>query len=159
MYNERMKLTKQDLEYINTTLAKYYDHPEVRKMAGFVAHGKKSVLSHCIDVAHKAYLLNKKFNMHGNEEVLLVGALLHDFYLYDWHNRPLNKNIFKMHGFTHPETARVNAVKYFNVDKDIQKVIKSHMWPLTLRSFPNSKEAFLVCMADKLCALKETVNR
>ena len=73
--------------------------------------------------------------------------------------RPLSLYIFKMHGYTHPEEARSNAVKYFDVNEKIQNVIKSHMWPLTLRSIPRCKEAVLICMADKICALKETFNR
>ncbi|MBQ1521783.1 MAG: phosphohydrolase, partial [Erysipelotrichaceae bacterium] len=85
--------------------------------------------------------------------------LLHDLYLYDWHDKPYSIKIFEMHGYTHPEEARKNAVRIFNVDEKIQKVIKSHMWPLTLRSFPDSREAAIVCIADKLVATRETINR
>jgi uncharacterized protein len=159
MYNERMKLTKQEIEEINSYLKEYLEHPEVKKMAEFVAHGKKSVLKHCYDVTAAAYMINKKLKLNADLKTLLVGGLLHDFYLYDWHGRPLSTDIFKMHGFTHPGEARDNAVKYFNIDEDTQKVIESHMWPLTLRSFPSSKEAMIICMADKYCALKETFNR
>ena len=159
MYNERMKLTIEEREEIASYLESYLEHPEVRKMAEYIAHGKNSVLRHCYDVAMMAYAINKKFDLKADLKTLLVGSFLHDFYLYDWHGRPLNLNIFKMHGFTHPGKARDNAIRYFSVDKDIQKVIESHMWPLTLRSFPSSKEAMIVCMADKYCALKETFNR
>ncbi len=159
MYNERMKLTIEEREEIASYLESFLEHPEVRKMAKYVAHGKKSVLRHCYDVALTAYTINKKFDLKADLRTLLVGSFLHDFYLYDWHGQPLNFNIFKMHGFTHPGKARDNAIRYFSVDKDIQKVIESHMWPLTIRSFPSSREAMIVCMADKYCALKETFDR
>ncbi len=159
MYNERMKLTIEEREEIASYLESFLEHQEVRKMAEYVAHGKKSVLRHCYDVALTAYAINKKFDLKADLRTLLVGSFLHDFYLYDWHGQPLNFNIFKMHGFTHPWKARDNAIRYFSVDKDIQKVIESHMWPLTIRSFPSSREAMIVCMADKYCALKETFDR
>ena len=159
MYNERMKLTKEDREEINSYLKEYLEHPEVRKMAEFVAHGNQSVLKHCYDVTATAYMINKKFNLHADLKTLLVGGLLHDFYLYDWHDRPLSFDVFSMHGFTHPKEASDNAVKYFDIDEETKKVIESHMWPLTLRSFPSSREAMIICMADKYCALKETFNR
>ena len=159
MYNERMKLTRQEREEIDAYLKDYLEHPQVRQMAEYVAHGKKSVLDHCYDVTACAYLMNKRLKLNADLKTLLVAGLLHDFYLYDWHGRPLSFDIFKMHGFTHPEQARDNAVRYFDVDKDIQKAIKAHMWPLTLRSFPSSKEAMIICLADKYCALKETFRR
>ena len=42
-----------------------------------------------------------------------------------------------------------NAIKYFNVNKKVQHIIRTHMWPLTLFHMPLSKEARLVSRADK----------
>lgn len=39
----------------------------------------------------------------------------------------------------------------------LQHIITTHMWPLTLRFVPRSREAVLVCMADKYCSTLETV--
>lgn len=154
-----MRLTEEDVKVIKRELDGYIKHPEVRRMLGYVAHGKKSVFAHCISVVVTSYKLNKKYHLHADLHTLLVGALLHDLYLYDWHDRPYSIKIFKMHGYTHAEEARRNAVRIFGVDKNIQKVIKCHMWPLTLRSFPASREAAIVCVADKLVATRETLKR
>ena len=154
-----MKLTDEDVKVIRKELAGYLDHPEVRKMMQYKAHGKKSVYDHCISVVVASYKLNKKYHLNADLHTLLVGALLHDLYLYDWHDKPYSIRIFEMHGYTHPEEARKNAVEIFNVDEKIQEVIKSHMWPLTLCSLPGNKEAAIVCVADKLVATRETLNR
>lgn len=152
-------MTQKEMAEFDRIITPYLEHPEVKRMKEFCAHGKISVFSHSLNVARTAYMLNKRFNVKADLDVLLTGALLHDFYLYDWHDARLDVNIFKMHGYTHPEKARENAVKYFDIDEKTQNVIKSHMWPLTLRSLPKGREAALVCIADKMCALKETVFR
>ena len=47
--------------------------------------------------------------------------------------------------------------KYFNVSNDISKNIESHMWPLNITKIPMTKEAIIVCLADKYCAIIETL--
>ena len=151
--------SKHDRRLINSIVGDLKEDPTVLKMRDFVQHGKTSTYDHCISVMEASYKLDRILNTRCDKRVLLRGAMLHDLYLYDWHDHPLNWNIFKMHGFTHPEAARKNAERIFNVDEDIQNVIKSHMWPLTLRSYPKSKEAAIVCLADKLVATRETLRR
>ena len=151
-------MAKSEDREFEEILNKYLEHPEVKKMSEYCAHGNVSVLKHSIAVARCAYDLNRKLKVNADLDTLLVGALLHDFYLYDWHDASIRVPLFKMHGFTHPEKARENAVRYFDVDDRVQEVIRCHMWPLTLRSVPKHKEAMLVCMADKMVALKETIQ-
>lgn len=155
MKEEEMTQEKEVLSY----LKEYLEDEKVRKMEEYSAHGKTSVLSHSMAVVKMADYLNRKLKLNADKKVLLVGALLHDFYLYDWHDARITPNLLQMHGFTHPMKACENAVKDFNIDEKTQEVIKCHMWPLTLRHMPRSKEAVLVCMADKICALKETFKR
>ncbi|MBR4470883.1 MAG: HD domain-containing protein [Erysipelotrichaceae bacterium] len=152
-------MSEEERKEFDSYAEKYLEDPVFRKMNEYKAHGKNTVLSHCVNVARMAYKLNRDLHVNADLDTLMVGALLHDFYLYDWHEARLFVNIFKMHGYTHPKRACENAMKYYDVDEDVQQVIRCHMWPLTLRSFPRSKEAKLVCIADKICALKETFDR
>mgnify|MGYP002699785710 FL=1 len=87
---------------------------------------------------------------------LIRGALLHDYFLYDWHiNDDPNR---KLHGFFHPSVALENALKDYELSKKEQDIIKHHMFPLTIIP-PMCREAWLVCLADKICAGKETLLR
>ena len=85
----------------------------------------------------------------------LVGPYeLHDFYLYDWHNC---SNITHWHGFKHARIARYNAETVFKLTDKEKDIIQSHMWPLSPTDIPHSREAALVCMADKMSSSYETV--
>ena len=63
-----------------------------------------------------------------------------------------------MHGYTHAKRARANARRDFNINELEAGIIYSHMFPLNLTHIPASREARIVCMADKLCAGIETLS-
>ena len=151
-----VRLTEQDKKQIRQILKTYLSREEVQSMHEFVQHGKTSTYAHCINVVKLSYWLNKKFRLKADESSLLVGALLHDFYLYDWHEK---SDWHKWHGFSHPFRAAGNAHRIFRIGKRERQIIESHMWPLTLRHVPRSREAAIVCIADKCCSLYETVRR
>ena len=83
--------------------------------------------------------------------------MLHDYFLYDWHNHIHKKGWRNLHGFTHPETALNNARKEYQLSSREQDIIKKHMWPLTLVP-PLCREAWIVTAADKYCSFLETVE-
>lgn len=118
-------------------------------------HGKTSVYAHSLLVAEVSLRLARKLHIHVDAESLIRGALLHDYFLYDWHD-PSNGH--PLHGFSHPQTAYENASADFDLTDLERDIITHHMFPLTLHP-PGSREAWLVCMADKLCAFRETVHR
>ncbi len=155
----RHHLSEEETAQFNEVILPYLSHPAVQKMKDYCAHGSVSVLQHSMNVAKTAYRLDLFFGKRSDLKILLPGAILHDFYLYDWHDRPLSFRIFKMHGYTHPFEASKNAAEVFQANEQIREVIRCHMWPLTLTSIPRHREAVLVCIADKLCALKETILR
>ena len=126
------------------------------KTAFFIQHGNTSCLLHCIAVAYYCYRLAERFKaLKGHENELVRGALLHDYFLYDWHipdkNRPL-------HGRYHPSAALKNAEEDFELSDMERDIIKKHMFPLTLTP-PAYKESLLVCLVDKACSIYEIFSR
>lgn len=75
-------------------------------------------------------------------------------FLYDWHDPDPSH---RLHGFTHPFAALARAEEDF---KDLtpreRNIISRHMFPLVPIP-PTCREAWLVCLADKACALHETI--
>lgn len=142
---------------LDRELNKLQADQRVQQMKGFKQHGKISTFDHCDSVARLSYRLNRKLHLHADVPTLVKGAMLHDFYLYDWHNEDDGKH--RLHGFKHAKTARDNAKKHFNIDDKTGHVIYSHMWPLNPERLPRTKEAWIVCVADKCISLYETIFR
>lgn len=120
-----------------------------------VQHGNMTVYQHSINVTKHALALSKKLPFKFNERAIVRGALLHDYFLYDWHKHD-PANVHKnLHGFYHPGIALRNAEKDFDLTDREKEIIKKHMWPLTVVP-PTCREAWVVTMADKYCSLMET---
>ena len=116
-------------------------------------HGSKTVHGHCFDVAECSLYLNRKLYLNCKEKDLVRGALLHDYFLYDWHE----KNHGRLHGFYHPRIALNNAMKEYKLSPREKDIIKKHMWPMTVVP-PLCREAWVVTAADKYCSLLETLH-
>jgi uncharacterized protein len=124
------------------------------RMKDFVQHGTVSTYQHCMRVALTSYWLSLRLHIRTDTESMIRGAFLHDFYLYDWHHCT---QITRWHGFTHPQAALRNAQAYYPLNEKGKNIIQSHMWPLTPASVPRCREAVIVCLADKICSLDETL--
>lgn len=129
----------------------------VQEMKQYIQHGRISTYEHCENVAKLCYDINRILPVHADLMTLLTGAMLHDFFLYDWHYD--DDGTHSLHGFTHANRARMNARKYFRINEEIGHVIYCHMWPLNPERIPRSREAWLVCLADKYVSLQETLFR
>ena len=86
---------------------------------------------------------------------MLIGAILHDYYLYDWRQ---DRSRLKGHANNHPGIAIENAIRDFDISEEVKAVIKSHMWPINIRTFPNTKEARIVSLADKAVTIGESLS-
>lgn len=120
-------------------------------------HGSMTVHKHCMDVARYSLLLNKKLGLKCNKHDLIRGALLHDYFLYDWHDKEYLSQRKRLHGFWHPGIALKNAEKEYELNDRQREIIKKHMWPLSVVP-PTCREAWVVTAADKYCSLMETVG-
>ncbi len=121
-----------------------------------VQHGDMSVREHCVRVAKTSVSLAAILGMKVRRKDLVRGALLHDYFQYDWHS-PEHCGLKNLHGFYHPGTALKNAEQEFELTDCERDIIKKHMWPLTVR-LPKCKEAWIVTMADKYCSTLETLK-
>lgn len=157
-----MQLSFAEREQLYAIVEKYDQNPEVQRMREFIQHGDVTTYQHCKNVVVVSFWLNRRLHLHADETSLAVGAFLHDFYLYDWHKTSSFhglRRLFEMHGFSHPGYACVNAQRVFHITKKEQRIISSHMWPLTFRHVPTCREAIIVCLADKYCAVVESMFR
>ena len=116
-------------------------------------HGKTSVYQHSIRVAYFSLWLAGRLPLRIDRRALVRGALLHDYFLYDWHEKGGGH---RLHGFRHAKTAAKNARKDYGLSGLEEGIIVRHMFPLTLLP-PKSKEGWMVCLADKWCATEEAL--
>ena len=118
----------------------------------YIQHGSNSVYTHCVNVARMSVKIAKWLPIQVNMDALVIGALLHDYFLYDWHDGKGRH----FHGFTHPGCAKRNAEMDYTLSPRVKNIIARHMFPLTLVP-PTCTEAWIVCIADKICAIEETL--
>jgi len=85
---------------------------------------------------------------------LIRGALLHDYFLYDWHERSRDH---RLHGFFHPRRALKNAREDFELTSIESDIILRHMFPLNPVP-PKYLESWIVCIADKVCTMREILS-
>jgi uncharacterized protein len=132
------------------------NNEEYQTLKTFVAHADFSVYSHSIAVAMLSYQYGKNHHLDLDYRSLIRGALLHDYYLYDWHK---SHKGHRLHGFRHPAWSLHNAALKYNLNKIECNIIRSHMWPLTFFHFPHSKEAWIVSKMDHKEAWYETKHK
>ena len=150
-----MHLSGEEENHIKRILAPYQKNEQTRLLKIFAHHGEVTTYEHCMHVVRACYWMNKRWHLHADEKVLVVAAFLHDFYLYDWHDKEIGH---RKHMFKHPEIARTNAAETFQIGPKEQHIIYTHMWPLTFRQLPTTREAWMVSLADKYCAIVELIK-
>ena len=120
----------------------------------YIQHGSTSVYEHSVKVAYTSLYFARRFRLNIDEKSLIRGALLHDYFLYDWHEKDGGH---RLHGFFHAERALHNARRDFNLNFIERDIIRKHMFPLNITP-PKFRESWIVTWADKLCAAEETTR-
>ncbi|HIT43357.1 TPA: HD domain-containing protein [Candidatus Avacholeplasma faecigallinarum] len=144
MLNEFLRLIRPIVKTSKYRLMKNYRH-----------HNNCSTYSHSLKVAYLCYTYALK---HKNIDLksLIRGALLHDYYLYDWHDK---ESWHRLHGYKHPKFSYQNAIKdYENINKIEKDIILHHMFPLTINP-PKTKEGWIVCYFDKVASFLDYKKR
>ncbi|MDR2518472.1 MAG: HD domain-containing protein [Spirochaetaceae bacterium] len=126
-----------------------------------ISHGAVSIYAHSVNVAKTAFSFCKKCeerekNRKGpgiDARCVVRAGLLHDFFLYEWHTPGIR---YLLHGWAHPKAAAENARAVFNLSDKECSCIRTHMWPWTLFHPPRCREGWIISLADKLVAGKET---
>ena len=165
MQKSRKKLDKYKRQYqdrkefyhlLKEHASDIINSPNFRSTRNYIQHGSMPVYRHCLDVADQSIKISKFLRINCNERELVRGALLHDYFLYDWHDK-CRENYQRLHGFYHPGIALKNAQKEYPLSDREKDIIKKHMWPLTIVP-PVCREAWIVTAADKYCSLLETLK-
>ena len=128
-------------------LTEILEHEAFQSMNRYRHHADITCLDHTLAVAKLTFRSAKK---RGYDFVSATrGALLHDFYLYDWHTDSPG-----LHGLKHPYISLANAEGYFELNDIERNAVLRHMWPLTPIP-PKYPESFLVSMADKTATCRD----
>lgn len=147
-----MQITDEKRKELEDLYQSLFTNPLINKMKSIPMHRGSNCFIHsfkvCKLVIQKA--LKSKYNYNLNN--LIVASILHDYYLYDWRE---HKELRKTHGKKHPLIAEENARRDFDISIEVSDIIKTHMWPLTPKYYPKTKEAKLVNYIDDVIATRE----
>ena len=148
-----MESSDEEKNELESIYQAFLHDEKILKMMDISMHRGSNCYIHSFKVAKTA--IHRALRHHkGNLHTILVGSILHDYYLYDWR---VDRSKMKHHLSSHPYTAAENAERDFGIHEPIKKVIKSHMWPVNFTEFPKTKEARIISLADKHIYLKEIV--
>ena len=125
-----------------------------QKEKEFIQHGTTTTYAHSLCVAYMSVWLAERNHHDVDMRSVVRGALLHDYFLYDWHEKNAYHNL---HGYTHAKRAMENARRDFKISSKEAEIIYCHMFPLNISRVPKSREARIVCVADKMVAGSETL--
>lgn len=149
-----MKIREEEARDFRALIGELLEDPKAAEMKKYIQHGRVTTWQHGLSVARESFLLARRLHLKNIEERQLVrAAFLHDYFLYDWHEQGDS-----FHGFHHPDIAAENAARDFDISDREENIIRSHMWPLTFRHLPKSREAVIVSVADKIVSLRETLR-
>ena len=151
-----MNISQEEKQKLEGIYQSFLFNEKILRMKEIPMHRGSNCYEHTFKVAKRAiHHCEKSKKKNINPEVVLVGAILHDYYLYDWRT---DRSKIKTHAKQHELIAAENAIKDFGISKEIKEVIETHMWPINIKNYPKSREAKIVSINDKLVALFEALT-
>ena len=146
-------MTHSQLLIFKDIAAEVMKQGQLQMMDFYIQHGSITTLDHSLMVAYYSWCLNQRLHLKADEVSLIRGALLHDYFLYDWHDA---EKWHRFHGFRHPGFALRNAQMHYQLNKTEEEIIKKHMWPLTIIP-PTCREAWIVNAIDTFSTVVEVM--
>ena len=146
-------MSDRQLTLFSKTVIQLMSEGQLHVMHRYIQHGSITTLDHSLMVAYYSWRLNRRFRLKADEISLIRGALLHDYFLYDWH---VSEKWHRFHGFRHPTFALVNARQDYQLNKIEEEIIKKHIWPLTVIP-PTCREAWIVNVMDTFSSIVEVM--
>lgn len=137
-------------EYLETVKSIFYDQ-EFLSLSHFVHHHWTNRFMHSVNVSYVSWLIAKKLGC--DEKAAARAGLLHDFCPYDFKKMtPTGEH----QAFFHPKAAAENSMEKFELSQQEVSAILTHMFPLG--PVPRNKEAWIITLADKVCATMEVCH-
>ncbi|MCC8102307.1 MAG: HD domain-containing protein [Clostridiales bacterium] len=140
-----------DIQKLQTAIQSLNREGRFASEKTFLHHRKITVYDHSVHVAEVSLKIAYFLPVTVDEDSLIRGALLHDYFLY---HRNESVKTYVLHGYRHPMMAAENAKKDYGINDIEENIIRRHMFPLTPIP-PKYREAWIVCIADKYCAALE----
>lgn len=151
-----MKLTNEEKLKLENIYQDFLNNEKVLQMINISMHRGCNAYVHSFKVAKLA--IKRALRWHKKKldlESILIGSILHDYYLYDWR---IDRSKKKHHAKKHPFIAASNAKRDFDISDFISDIIKTHMWPYNFKMFPKTREARIVNRADNYVATFEALT-
>ena len=123
------KTEKSDEEFFDI-IKDIISNDTVKQMKNYRQHCDTSCYKHCMQVAYFTYVVCKKLKL--DYVSATRAAMLHDLFLYDWHEKHRDDEFTGLHAFAHPKIALRNANKIFLLNDKEKDIILKHMWPVTI---------------------------
>ena len=142
-------------QLLRDTLAELDADGKLSRLKRFTQHGRYSVYAHSLSVAALSLRIAERMPGETDYKSLVRGALLHDYFLYDWHVKDRSRPNHALH---HARMALENARRDYDINDIEADIIGHHMFPVVPIP-PRTREGWIVCMADKISAARETVMR
>ena len=150
-----MNLSEERKQELEKTYQYYLHHEAILKMKDIHAHIGSNVYIHTFKVVKKTMKKAVKSHRNLDLENLLIAAIFHDYYLYDWRT---TKERPRPHGRWHPFIAAENAKRDFDIPNEAVGIMITHMWPFNFFTPPKGKEARILCNVDTWVALMECLT-
>ncbi len=153
-----MKYSKQEIEVIKKYGYDILRSDQFKEARNQIHHYRSTVASHSVRTAAaglKICLALRKIGIKVDVRKVVRTALLHDLGMVG--RDELYRNNYEC-CVRHPgNSVDISKQIWREIDEKSMAAIKSHMWPLSIH-IPKTKEAFVLCMADKAASVKDLIE-